>query len=144
MNEDRPPMQILQRSGRRPFPPRISQFSVPFWDALAAGYLNTTSCRKCGRLSFPPRPICRACWSRSMAWRSVSPNGTLYTCTRIHVLPDAFLGDGLDQIGIVDLSDGVRLMCRLIGETGAFEPDLPIEMVVLMYEDGPLFAARPA
>jgi uncharacterized OB-fold protein len=67
----------------------------------------------------------------------------LYSYTRVHVVPRAFVADGLYDIGIVDLADGVRLMCRLMGEFTSFVPDAPVEMVVAMYDDGPLFAARP-
>ena len=78
-----------------------------------------------------------------MDWRDLQPNGVLYSFTRVHVVPRAFLADALYDIGIVDLADGVRLMCRLIGEASQFTPDMPVEMVVPMYEDGPLFGAVP-
>jgi len=34
-------------------------------------------------------------------------------------------------------------MCRMIGEIGVQHLDHPVQMVVLDYEDGPLFGARP-
>ena len=136
-------MRIVQRAGKRPFPPRVSAFTRPFWDGLGEGRLRTTACRQCGRLSFPPRLVCRSCWSEDMDWRDLQPHGVLYSFTRVHVVPRAFLADALYDIGIVDLADGVRLMCRLIGEASQFVPDMPVEMVVPMYEDGPLFGAVP-
>ena len=57
-------------------------------------------------------------------------------------MPGAFVADGLSDIGIVDLEDGIRLMCRLLVEPWPPEPDAAVEMVTLLYEDGPLFAAR--
>lgn len=143
MNRNPNRMPILRRHGSRPFPPRVSAFTRPFWDALSEGRLITSGCRACGLLSFPPKPLCRACWSEDIEWRALHPVGTLYSFTRVHVVPRAFIADGLYDIGIVDLTDGVRLLCRLIGDMAQFAPDAPIEMVVPMYDDGPLFAARP-
>ena len=47
-------------------------------------------------------------------------------------------------VGIADPEDGTRLACRLVERD-----DVPlavgqaVEMLVLQYRDGPLFAARP-
>lgn len=126
----------------RPFPPRVSSFTRPFWDALAQGRLVTTRCAACGSLGFPPRNVCRACWGRDLRWVPLSPTGTLYSYTRVHVAPEAFRQDGAYAIGLVDLDDGVRLMCRLLGDPTPADLDQRVEMVVLSYSDGPLFAAR--
>jgi uncharacterized OB-fold protein len=120
----------------------VSAFTRPFWDALAEGRLTTTRCLACGSLGFPPRNLCRQCWGRELAWVPLAATGTLYSWTRVHVAPDAFRGAGAYAIGLVDLEDGVRLMCRLLGEPTADDLDRRVEMVVLAYADGPLFAAR--
>ncbi|HYF61104.1 MAG TPA: Zn-ribbon domain-containing OB-fold protein [Burkholderiaceae bacterium] len=129
-------------AGPRPLAPRVSAFTRPFWDALAEGRLTTTRCRTCGRLGFPPRNLCRDCWGRDLEWATLSPRGTLYSFTRVHVVPGAFRADAPYAIGLVDLADGPRLMCRLVGEVGTGDLDGPVEMLVLRYEDGPLFGAR--
>lgn len=136
-------MDIVRRAGLRPFSPRVSAFSKRFWDALSEGRLTTTGCNACGRLSFPPKPICRACWFEDMLWRDLAPGGTLYSFTHIHVMPRAFADDGPLSIAIVDLSDGLRLMCRIMADCDRLRPDMAIEMIALAYDDGPLFAARP-
>lgn len=128
--------------GSRPFPPRVSAFTRPFWEALDQGRLRTTRCADCGTLGFPPRNLCRACWSRSVRWVDLAPNGVLYSFTRVHVVPGAFAGDAPYAIGIVDLADGPRLMCRMVGEVGVEHLDGQVEIVVLRYDDGPLFGAR--
>ena len=143
MSPDPTPMPIVRRPGRRPFPPRVSAFTRPFWDALGEGRLITTRCTGCDRLSFPPKPVCRECWSQDFTWRALQPKGVLYSYTRVHVVPRAFVADGLYDISIVDLADGIRMMCRLMGAFSQFTPDAAVEMVVPMYDDGPLFAARP-
>ena len=135
-------MPIVRRSGRRPFPPRVSAFTRPFWDALGEGRLITTACRGCGRLSFPPKPVCRECWSDAVDWRALQPSGVLYSFTRVHVVPRAFVSDALYDIGIVDLPNGVRLMCRLLDVGPDTQVGSAVRMVSAIYDDGPLFAAR--
>ena len=46
------------------------------------------------------------------------------------------------RVGIVDLDEGVRIATRVLAD---IEPklDTAVEIVVLSYRDGPLFAARP-
>jgi uncharacterized OB-fold protein len=58
------------------------------------------------------------------------------------VAPEAFRAEVPYAIGLIDLDDGVRLMCRLVGEVGAGDLDQPMEMVVLVHDDGLLFGAR--
>ncbi len=135
-------MPEFAMTGARPFPPRVSAFTRPFWDALAASRLITTRCTGCHTLSFPPRNLCRACWGRMLEWVPLEPHGRLYSFTRVHVVPGAFSADAPYAIGIVDLADGVRLMCRMIGDVVPAHLDGPVEMVVLRYDDGPLFGAR--
>jgi uncharacterized OB-fold protein len=93
-------------------------------------------------MSFPPKPLCRSCWSEEIDWIDLRPSGTLYSFTRVHVVPRAFLADALYDIGIVDLDDGVRLMCRLLDVDADTSIGCAVRMVTLNYDDGPLFAAR--
>lgn len=128
--------------GVRPFPPRVSAFNRPFWEGLDQGLLCTTRCAACGLAGFPPRNLCRACWSREVRWVTLAPRGRLYSFTRVHVAPGAFREDVPYAIGLVDLEDGVRLMCRLVGEVETQDLEHEVQMLVLRYEDGPLFGAR--
>ena len=133
---------VSMGEGARPLAPRVSPFTRPFWDALAQGRLITTRCRTCAMQGFPPRNLCRACWGRDLEWVPLATGGTLYSWTRVHVAPEAFREAGVYAIGLIDLDDGVRLMCRLLGEPTADDVDRRVAMVVLAYADGPLFAAR--
>jgi len=135
-------IERVRRPGPRPLAPRVSTFTRPFWDALAAGRLISTRCRQCGRVSFPPKPICRSCWSEDIDWIDLPSDGTLYSFTRVHVVPRAFLADALYDIGIVDLPNGVRLMCRLLDVGPDTGVGSAVRMVSAIYDDGPLFAAR--
>ena len=128
--------------GTRPFPPRVSAFTRPFWEALQRGRLTTTQCAHCGTISFPPRNLCRHCWAQELRWILLGARGRLYSYTRVHVAPGAFRSDTPYAIGIIDLQHGPRLMCRMIDLVETRDLDGPVEMVVLQYQDGPLFGAR--
>lgn len=126
------------------YPPRVSEFTQVFWNSLRQGRWQTTCCQDCGRQTFPPKPVCPHCWSPRVAWKPLAATGTLYSWTRIHAAPTAFTGETPYAVGIVDLADGLRLACRLAETEGVdLAVGQPVEMIVLQYEDGPLFAARP-
>jgi len=57
-----------------PVPDRISR---PFWDACAEGRLTAQRCLDCGRLQWPPGPVCPACQSWAAEWEDLSPTGTV-------------------------------------------------------------------
>jgi uncharacterized protein len=137
-----PRLPEVRMQGARPFPPRESGFTQPFWRGLDEGRLLSTRCKTCSQQSFPPRNLCRACWSTSLEWVELNSTGQLYSYTRIHVAPQAFSFDAPYAIGIIDLVGGPRLMCRLIGEIRPEHMGASMQMLVLRYEDGPLFGAR--
>ncbi|MFM7011601.1 MAG: Zn-ribbon domain-containing OB-fold protein [Betaproteobacteria bacterium] len=137
-------LQIVSVAGKLSYPPRISDFTQTFWNGLRSGQWQTTCCEDCKKVTFPPKPVCPHCWSPRFGWKSLGAKGTLYSWTRIHAAPAVFASESPYTVGIVDLSEGVRLACRMVADEGvALNPGMPIEMVVLQYEDGPLFAARP-
>jgi uncharacterized OB-fold protein len=133
-------LQTVDR--RRAFPPRMSEFTRRFWQGLAAGRFETTRCDDCARLTFPPKPFCPHCWSQRVTWVPLSGNGKLYSQTVVHAAPAAFQDEVPYRVGIVDLIEGVRIATRVLAD---IEPklDTAVEIVVLSYRDGPLFAARP-
>lgn len=138
-------LTLLSAPGRRAYPPRTSAFTKTFWDGLGQGRWQTTCCEACGKQTFPPRPICPHCWSDKVVWSPLSARGTLYSWTRIHAAPAVFAAEAPYAVGIVDLDAGIRLACRLVDAPDVdWTPGMAVEMAVLQYEDGPLFAARSA
>ena len=74
----------------------------------------------------------------------MAARGRLYSWTRIHAAPTAFAPEAPYAVGIVDLDSRLRLACRLVETPGVpLQIGQAVEMLVLQYEDGPLFAARP-
>jgi len=127
----------------RAYPPRISKFTQPFWQALSEGRWITTGCTACGKLTFPPKAVCPHCWAADMAWSEWTHRGVLYSWTRIHAAPSSFESETPYAVGIVDLAAGVRIACRVLDDGNtALRIGCPVEIVVLKYRDGPLFAAR--
>lgn len=52
---------------------------VPFWEAAARGELRMQACARCGRLRFPPRPMCPHCRSMESEWKLMSGRGTIWS-----------------------------------------------------------------
>src|SRR5690606_39039608 len=121
-----------------------SGFTQEFWTALGQGRWQTSCCKSCGKQTFPPKPVCPHCWSTDMGWADMGTGGILYSWTRIHAAPAVFAPEAPYACGIVDLDSGIRLACRLVERDDLpLKVGMPVEMLVLQYRDGPLFAARP-
>lgn len=137
-------LESIPIARNRAYPPRMSAFTQPFWEGLAKGEWQSTCCETCGKFTFPPKPICPHCWSDKMQWKDLSTRGTLYSWTRIHSAPKVFVDESPYTVCIVDLDIGLRIATRLVEREGIeFKPGILMELVVLQYEDGPLFASRP-
>ena len=132
--------QTIDRT--RAFPPRMTEFTQQFWQGLASGDFQSTRCDDCARLTFPPKPFCPHCWSERVRWVPLSGRGKLYSQTVVHAAPMVFQDEVPYRVGIVDLDEGLRIATRVLAEA---EPklDTAVEIVVLQYKYGPLFAARP-
>jgi hypothetical protein len=136
-------MSILSVAHERRYPPRITEFTSSFWQALALGMFRTTRCRGCRRLSFPPKPICPYCWNDDVKWENLATSGRLYSWTTIHAGPAIFEPDLPYAVGIVDLDAGIRLACSLHGRGVEWECDLKVGLITLLYTDGALLGAHP-
>jgi uncharacterized OB-fold protein len=70
--------------------PAIDEVSEPFWQAARRGELVMQGCSACGRLRFPPRPMCPHCQATEVIWTPVSGRGTIWSFVVPHppLLPD--------------------------------------------------------
>ena len=137
-------LEKLSLDSDRAYPPRESEFTKAFWSELGQGRWRTTRCTRCHRQTFPPKPVCPHCWSTDVEWTELATRGTLYSWTRIHAAPAVFAAEAPYACGIVDLDGGIRLACRVVERDDIpLKVGQPVEMVVLQFRDGPLFAARP-
>jgi len=132
-------LPVVAMKGRRAWPPRASDFTKTFWDNLAERRFTTVKCDACGKLTFPPKPFCPHCWSKAVSWVELSGQGRLYSRTTVHAAPAVFAPLAPYSVAIVDAAEGFRFATAVLDDT---RPDRPVDVVMLSYEDGPLFAVR--
>lgn len=136
-------LEVHKVAATRPYPPRVSAFTKPFWNSLSEGRFTTTQCVDCGRQTFPPKVICPHCWSEKHEWVDMPVEGDLYSWTRIHAAPAVFQPLVPYAVGIVELDSRIRLACPLVVPDGVHvSVGSKVRMVVMAFNDGPLFAAR--
>ncbi|MFQ6617049.1 MAG: Zn-ribbon domain-containing OB-fold protein [Fidelibacterota bacterium] len=71
-------------------------------------------CKNCGKIAFPPRLICQKCKGEDFEKVSISKRGKILTYTVVHVSPEQFSAETPYVIGIIETSDGVRLMSQIV------------------------------
>jgi uncharacterized OB-fold protein len=87
---------------------------APFWEATAKGELRVQACGDCGKMRFPPRPMCPSCRSLSQTWKPVSGRATIWSFVVPHppLLP-AYAELAPYNVIIVSLDEDPSL--RLVG-----------------------------
>ena len=92
----------------------------PFWEGTRAGELRMQACAGCGRLRFPPRPMCPWCRSVESDWKTMSGNGTIWSYVVAHppLLP-AYQDLAPYNVVVVALDEDPTL--RLVGNLVASE-----------------------
>lgn len=91
---------------------KVQDFAVH----LKEGRLMGSVCKSCGYSTFPPRADCPSCLSGDFSFKEWSGKGTLYTYTTIAAAPTGFEDVVPYTIGVVDLTEGGRLLAWM-GET---------------------------
>lgn len=79
-----------------------------------------SSCKKCGALALPPRPICVSCLCSEMEWVQFKGTGNLSSFTSIVVAPPLMAKEGFGRnnpyiVGVVELDEGVKIVARIVG-----------------------------
>jgi uncharacterized OB-fold protein len=75
--------------------------------------LEAGKCKKCGEVNFPPRLVCPNCKSQEFDTIKLNDEGKLLTFTIIRVASDKFFGTTPFAVGIVELSDGVKVTTQI-------------------------------
>lgn len=111
-----------------------------YWREIPQRYrLEAAKCRKCGKISFPPRQICPSCRSRVFDDVKINDTGEIETYTIIRVPPTQFSEEAPYAVAIVNLGDGVRILSQV---ADCAPEDMKIGMPVRMefrkiQEEGP-------
>lgn len=70
----------------------------------APSALHFQRCGACAAAVHPPRPICPACGSSSLAWEESAGGGRVYSATDVHTREETY------NVALVDLDEGYRVM----------------------------------
>ncbi|MCR9184189.1 MAG: OB-fold domain-containing protein [Halieaceae bacterium] len=62
-----------------PLPETDDPVDAPFWEGTRRGELCIQTCLQCGRMRFPPRPMCPSCQSGASHWQRVSGRGRVWS-----------------------------------------------------------------
>jgi uncharacterized protein len=130
--------------GRKALPEPTPE-TRPFWDGAAAGELRIQRCAECGPY-FYPRAFCPTCGSSTVEWFTASGRATLYSYTINHRPAPGF--EGPYAIAVVELAEGPRLMCNIVGiENTPENLVLDMDLVVTFEQRGdvaiPQFTPAP-
>jgi uncharacterized OB-fold protein len=88
--------------------------SRPWTEEGGAVRLHGSRCGDCGGVAFPAHNACPSCGAESgQDMVLLSPTGTLYSFSEIHVAPKGFATPY--AVGYVDLPEGVRLFGQIEG-----------------------------
>jgi uncharacterized OB-fold protein len=100
--------------------PQVDEYSAPFWEGTSRGELRMQACGSCGRLRFPPRPMCPVCRSTDVEWRTMSGRGAIWSFVVPHppLLP-AYAELAPYNVVVVSLEEDPTL--RLVGNLVADE-----------------------
>ena len=104
----------------KPRPDVNDAATVPYWEAASRHELILPRCDTCGRLFFPPRRHCPACWSDELSWQMMGGGGTVWTFTEVHVAfyDDTWATDVPYVVAVIELDEGPRLLANIV------EPDM--------------------
>ena len=101
--------------------PAVTEDSAGFWEGTAAGELRIQRCSNCGRLRFPPRPMCPYCNSLDNTWDAMSGKGRIWSFVVPHppLLP-AFMEVAPYNVVVVEIDEdpAIRLVGNLLASAG--------------------------
>ena len=107
-----------------------------FWQGLKEGKIYATTCKKCGKLHFPPVADCGSCGASDMKWTELDGRGEIETFTEVVVKPASFSGEPDYVVAIARLREGVRALAWLTGvEREDVKAGLKVRLVAKVTSD---------
>jgi hypothetical protein len=120
--------------------------SAGFWQGTAAGELRIQACTNCGRLRFPPRPMCPHCQSVGREWRPVSGRAVIWSFVVAHppLLP-AYAALAPYNVITVSLEEdpSIRLIGNLVTGPGGAINEIDPATIEIGEAVEVVFSARP-
>ena len=111
--------------------PVTDEDTQPFWDFSKKHELRVQRCLKCGKLHYPPSPICPHCLHMESEWVKLSGRGRVYSfiIVRRRYHP-AFDKDLPYAVAIIETDEGVRVLSNVIGcKPEDVSIGMPVEVV---------------
>lgn len=110
----------------KPIPPlEIARYPVVASDpATGATRLTGSRCLDCGALTFPSSGACSHCGGDHTAPQALSPTGTLYSFSVLHVGARGWPAPYV--LGYVDLPEGVRVFAHIDAAPDQITLDMPV------------------
>jgi len=89
--------------------------SPRYWREIPQRYrFEAVKCKKCGKVSFPPRLVCHGCGAKDFDKIRLSDKGKIVTFTTIRVAPTQFASEAPYSVAIVELNDGARITTQVV------------------------------
>ncbi len=96
--------------------PVIEPGNKPLWDAAKKHELRMQKCLDCGKVRYPPTPICIYCWSGRYEWALMSGRGVLNSWVIFHqTWHPAWTDEVPYHVAEVELKEGPRLRTNIVG-----------------------------
>jgi uncharacterized OB-fold protein len=111
--------------------PRPTPETAPYWEGARRGELLVQRCLACAQYYFYPRTRCPHCGSADVEWVGTSGRGRLHTYLISHRPAPGFEDDPPYAIAVVELDEGPRMMCNIVGVENTPENlviDMPLEV----------------
>ncbi|MFG1627200.1 Zn-ribbon domain-containing OB-fold protein [Kribbella sp. NPDC049227] len=104
---------------------------APFWAGATRGELVLPECAACGTVRWPPRALCRRCYSDETLWSTHEARGTLHTWTVVGHPSVPGFAEVPYAVGIVELTavPGIRLTGGIAGAPDDLWIGMPLTAV---------------
>jgi uncharacterized OB-fold protein len=111
---------VAQAQYQKPLP-AISSLNKPYWEGLRRRELRLQKCDACGKVWYPPSPLCPGCWSRKFSWTRLCGRGRVNSWVVFHQSYYRGYDNELPyNVAEVELEEGPRLLTNLV-EVGKAE-----------------------
>jgi uncharacterized OB-fold protein len=111
--------------------PAATSLNAPFWEGLKRRELKLQRCDGCGRVWYPPSPLCPHCWSDKFTWTRLSGRGRVNSWVVFHqAYFKSFEAEVPYNVAEVELEEGPRLLTNLVGvRNEEIRAGMPVEIV---------------
>ena len=111
--------------------------TLRFWEALKEGSLQTTRCKACGKLHFPPVSDCGSCLSSQVEWVELDGEAEIETFTHVVIRPTSFLQRRPYTVAVGRLKEGVKVLAWVTGfKLSEMKVGMKVKLVPKVGDDG--------